>query len=138
MVFSVPCITNLHSAITVDFWDEVPPYFTGIVFWANSTRETYLKTGVKHRTDGPAYTNHLNGDKEWWANDKRHRTDGPAIEYADGTRVWYQNNRLHRIGGPAVARPDGTKGYWVNGQLINDKRAYDLLINVMKVRGLLQ
>lgn len=45
---------------------------------------------ILHREDGPAIE-WVNGDKEWYINNKQHREDGPAIEWTNGNTYWYLN-----------------------------------------------
>ena len=44
----------------------------------------------------------INGNKEWYYNEKLHREDGPAIEFDNGDKSWYKNGKLHRDNGPAI------------------------------------
>jgi hypothetical protein len=62
--------------------------------------------GNSHRENGLPACEWINGDKEWYVNNKRHRetplggSEGvgglPAIEWASGDRSWYVNGRHHR------------------------------------------
>lgn len=44
-----------------------------------------------------------------------HREDGPAYEGRDGTQEWRQNGELHRDGAPAIIHDDGTQEFWEHG-----------------------
>ena len=72
-------------------YGEIPNGFTGIVEYADGTKEWWLN-GKLHRVDGPAWEG-ADGTKEWFLNGKRHRVDGPAIEFANGAKVWWLNDR---------------------------------------------
>ncbi len=79
--------------IKVKRWRDIPENYTGIVEYADGTKEWFLN-GEYHRTDGPAIE-YPNGIKWWYLNGERHRTDGPAIEYPDGRRYWYLNYKQY-------------------------------------------
>lgn len=115
-------------------YHDMPEDFSGIAEWPNGTKEWYLG-GDLHRVDGPAIEQ-PDGTKEWYSNGQLHRVDGPAVEYFDGEKVWYSNGDLHRVGGPAIEWSDGTKQYWVHDKRIKDENAYWLLINMMRLKGL--
>lgn len=78
-----------------------------------------LASGDIHREDGPAVIQ-PNGDREWYARDKRHRDTGPAIEYAQGARAWWRHGKRHRIDGPAVISPSGVNEWIVEGRRVSD------------------
>jgi hypothetical protein len=82
----------------------------------NGNKDWRNKEGELHREDGPA-VEFINGDKEWWINDKRHREDGPACECSNGYKAWYKNGELHREDGPACEYANGNKSWWLNGLL---------------------
>ena len=48
--------------------------------------ETWSLNKSKHREDGPAYIDTLNGFQSWWIHGKRHRVDGPAVINSDGSK----------------------------------------------------
>jgi hypothetical protein len=113
----------------VEYLGQVPKNYTGIIEWADGSREWYLN-GERHREDGPAIE-YLNGSKQWYLNSKRHRIDGPAIEYYDGTKEWWLNGRRHREDGPAVEFADGSKAWWLNGTAYTE---FDWKIAVEKLK----
>jgi len=51
------------------------------------TGRSYLRHGVLHREDGPAYEG-LDGTKEWRRNGRLHRVEGPAVESDDYVAFW--------------------------------------------------
>ena len=61
----------------------------------HKTRTEWYFNGKLHRKDDLPAVENVNGDKEWWLNDKRHRENGAAIEYADGCKVWYINGMMY-------------------------------------------
>ena len=73
---------------------------------------------------------------ERYVNGKLHCEDGPAAQIHDGSLEWYFNNELHRIGGPAIENSDGRMWYYVYGEPITDLLAYDLLVKMLKLKGL--
>lgn len=91
----------------------------------------YLKNGVIHRDDGPAfivlfYSTPTINEETWFKDGLHHRTNGPAYKvYFRNGKVklaqWFFENKLHRIGLPAEQRfdKDGvlkeTK-YYLNGK----------------------
>jgi hypothetical protein len=77
--------------------------------------------GKRHRKDGPAVVEYVNGHKEWYINGKRHREDGPAVEWADGYKAWYINGKRHRKDGPAVEYTNGDKGWYINGNYLTEQ-----------------
>lgn len=80
----------------------------------NSSAIRYVRNGILHRPNGPAYISRL-GSKAWYQDGKLHREDGPAIELRTGTREWYQNGELHRIDGPAVERLGEFQEWYLHG-----------------------
>ena len=87
---------------------------------ADGTKEWHNEKGQLHREDGPA-VEWINGDKEWWINDRLYRKSGPAIEYANGNKEWWVNSQLHREDGPAVDCADGYKEWWINGKELTEE-----------------
>ena len=70
-------------------------------------------TGVKE---------HINGDKEWWVDDKRHRVDGPAVEWSNGSKHWYVDGKRHRVDGPAIEYKSGDKSWYVDGKKLTEEQ----------------
>lgn len=66
---------------------------------------------------------------------------GTVEDYQGNTKIWYSNGKIHREDGPAVEKtiyvPTPMKEYWVNGVRIEDEKAYNLFINMKKLKGLL-
>lgn len=93
----------------------------------------WLRNGVRHREDGPAYISsnyawwYLDGElirevqgdgtQLWYQNHSLHREDGPAVIQADRTQLWYRDGRLHRDEGPAVIYRHGEQEWYRDGQL---------------------
>jgi hypothetical protein len=90
----------------------------------------WVRNGVLHRDDGPAYTVCIAGcmkQEKWIQGGVLHRSHvngGPAVidTSASGeiTLKWYQHGKLHRpcIGpesGPAVIYPDGSMKWYLEG-----------------------
>ena len=67
----------------------------------------------------PEMTEHVNGTKYWYLNDKLHREDGPAVEWADGSMSWWLNGKLHREDGPAIEHANGDKFWYLNGKEVD-------------------
>lgn len=114
--------------------EPVPANFTGVVAGVAITK--WLVDGRLHREDGPAII-FAGGGKEWFLNGRYHRVDGPAIEFAEGEKLWYFNGQRHRVDGPACEYPDGTKRYFIYENEIENEDAYNLLVNMMKLKGLM-
>ena len=60
-----------------------------------------------------------------------------VVEWPDGTKRWYLNSEYHRVDGPAAEYPDGRKEHWIHSKYIKDENAYWLLVNMMKLKGLI-
>lgn len=99
------------KTITVLSWGDVPIGYTGKIQFSDGYIVCF-KNGLWHRADAPAYEDN-DGNKEWYLNDKRHRAVGPAVELSNGTEE-----------------------YWIHGKQIENETAYWLLVNMMKLKGL--
>lgn len=53
--------------------------------------------------------------RHWLRGGLPHRTDGPAYEGDDGTTMWFRDGLLDRAGGPAVVHGDGQEEHWRAG-----------------------
>ena len=113
--------------------DYYPDNFTGIIEWANGTKE-WLLEGKTHRLDEYA-REYSDGSKQWFFKGKLHRIDGPAIEDASGTKASFVKGKLHRIGGPAIEDASGSKSWYINDKQVT-KEEHDLLYSIMKLKGL--
>jgi len=100
--------------------DEIPDLFTGIVRYNTGfdySVTTYYLNGAVHRVDGPSIivTN----------------SDG-----SPGSESWRNKGLLHRVGGPAYHMFDHHKEWYIGGNKVTELE-HDLLVDVMKLRGLL-
>lgn len=108
------------------FTKEAPNDAQKITF--NDGSIMWLKGGVFHREDGPAYE--TSSKSEWHQNGQLHRIGGPAIEYKDGGhQEWWVHGRPHRTDGPAKTNGYGDTEYWKNGELISHVQARPSRIN---------
>lgn len=123
------------NAIVFRYTSEIPVNFTGVCYITCIGFTEWFVNGKFHRIGKPARISD-NGTEEWWHNDKFHRSDGPACTYADGTKEWWVNDQIHRLEGPAIEYSDGTKEYWIHDKLIGEEPAFNLLVNMMKIKGL--
>jgi hypothetical protein len=101
--------------ITLDYDQEMPLNFTGIVIRPNS--KAWYVEGKRHRLDGPAIE-WANGSKYWYVEGKWHRLDGPAIEWANGDKFWYVEGKQHRLDGPAIEYANGSKFWYVEDKYL--------------------
>lgn len=69
-------------------------------------------TEVRHRDDGPAYTD--NNVEMWYQHGKYHRCGGPSIIYPNGHKEWHQSGKLHREDGPAIINHIGDEYYYLD------------------------
>ena len=67
--------------------------YTEVRTWADG-RHMYLREGVFHREDGPAFID-AEGNKAWHINGHEHRLDGPAVVYYNADdEYWIEGQRL--------------------------------------------
>lgn len=57
-------------------------------------------------------------------------------EWLTGTKRWLLNGKPHRLDGPAVEIFFGIKEHWIHGKYIKDVQAFNLLANILKLKGL--
>src|ERR1700691_4019715 len=79
------------ETIKLNFLDDKPKNYTGIVEYDNGTLE-YFSNGKYHREDGPAII-HSDGSMWYFLNGLCHREDGPAIIYSQGV-MYYLNDKF--------------------------------------------
>ena|ERR1700691_2614395 len=108
------------ETIKLNFLDDKPKNYTGIVEYDNGTLE-YFSNGKYHREDGPAII-HSDGSMWYFLNGLCHREDGPAEIWNDGTISYFLNGKYHREDGPAVIWNDGTLDYYLNGKEITKEK----------------
>lgn len=83
----------MKETIKVNAVEEIPSNYTGIVEFANGTKN-WFKDGKVHREDGPA-VEWANGDRGWYKNGEPHREDGPAFESVNGSKEWYLEDQYY-------------------------------------------
>jgi hypothetical protein len=102
------------KTIKLNYKENIPDNFTGIIEWWNGTKYWY-KEGKLHHENNPAIE-YIDGRKEWWFEGKLHREDGPAREFPDGTRIWHKEGKLHRLNNPAIEWNNGNKEWYIKGK----------------------
>lgn len=123
--------------IKLNAFADIPVNYTGMATVTGSRAVCYKVNGEYHREDGPAIE-YFDGNNFWYYYGKLHREDGPAIEDPqECVYYWYYHDKLHRFDGPAVVSKKGGKSYFIYGKEIEGENAYKLLINMMKLKGLI-
>lgn len=97
-----------------DYGFQAPENFTGILEFPGGIKHWYLD-GELHRESAPAVVNDLE---------------------PDGYQEWHLNGQLHRLDGPAYVDACLEKHYWIHGKKIEDENAFNLFVNIMKLKGL--
>lgn len=54
-----------------------------------------------------------------------------------GSKGWFLNGRFHRLDGPAWIGMGGSEEFWVHGEQIRNETAFNLLTNMLKLKGLM-
>lgn len=57
----------------------------------------------------------------------RHREDGPACEWVNGDKEWWLNDKLHRIGGPSAQFHSGEKFFAINGIFYEENEYWSII-----------